>query len=267
MHASLRNSRWLVAIGVKSLHTVSSQGCTRGGPHDCELLGPVGIAVQIAITIVCALSMIAVWLLEPVRRPFFVWAFDMSKQVIAAGYGKAWNIAQSIVFAHFLRGHDDYQDQCVWYMMSITIDCLFLTFMCWGVHTYTRPIWYEKFQIEIGEYESYEDPGFGSDDSEQQPQVHHGRPSTLSEKVRLYVEQLFIWLGIITVCRLVISIILFFGQHQIYVLFADLFYALGLVTQTQKLIFSVLVWPFFADTFQIVVQDSFLKKNRAKDCD
>jgi len=255
MHASLRQSSALSIAEplLQGVHVLIR------GPHDCELLGAEGIAVQVAITLVCAFSMIAVWLLEPVRRPLFVWAFDMSKQVFAAGYGKMWNIAQSIIFAQFLRGHEEFQDQCVWYLMSITIDCLFLTFLCWGLTSLTRPILLNQFQIDIGDYESYEDSG---DESEMK---HILRSSTVGEKVYNYLEQLGIWIGIITVCRLVISVFLFFTQHQVYRSFASVFPMLGLETSTQKLIFSVLVWPFFADTFQIVVQDSFLKKNRAVD--
>lgn len=232
----------------------------------CELLGLFGLAVQLAITVVCAIALVAVWFMETPRRPFLSWAFDVSKQVVGAAYGKLWNIAQSIIFAQLLRGSSAYQDQCVWYLMMLVADCFFLTFLCWYACNYCRPILLGRYYIDIGDYDGPAAGGSrhsarlsGKGDLEASMDVH----SSFAVQARAYCVQLAIWIGIITACRLVLSVALFFLQHQLYGFYAGVFEALNLNSPEEKLLFSVLIFPAFSDTFQIVVQDRFLKKQKS----
>lgn len=230
------------------------------GPGGCDLIGPLGIAVQVAITVVCAVALVAVWGMESPRRPFVSWLFDISKQVVGAAYGKLWNIAQSILFVKFLADASAYNDQCVWYLMSISTDCLFLTFLCWGANSTMRPILLRRCNVDIGDYDASV-----VEDKDTCATSHCQESSLPSEshahnQIRAYLVQLGIWLMIISACRLLLSCMLFFMQHQLYEFYASVFRVLGLVTANQKLIFAVLVFPAAADTFQIVVQDRFLKK-------
>jgi hypothetical protein len=238
----------------------------RATANDCELLGTVGLAMQIAITVVCAIALISVWLCETPRRPFLTWFFDISKQVVGSAYGKLYNIAQSIVFAFLLRGHPSHTDECVWYLMSIATDCLFLTFLLWGANDFMRPILLQRFGIDIGKYES-EERKASHDLEEEQPNKEsqlnaQTTESTTSAKLRVWFVQLGVWLAIITVVRLFVSVILCFAQYELYKFYASVFVSLGLETSTQKLVFAVLIFPACADTFQIIVQDHFLKKKQ-----
>lgn len=225
---------------------------------DCNLLGRVGIAVQVAITVVCAIVFLCVWFFETPRRPFLIWLFDISKQVVGAAYGKLYNIAQSIVFASLLHGAHGHQDQCVWYLMSITMDCFFLTFLLWGANNFMRPILVEHCGIDIGDYdEPLEQTPTNADVEQLSPRSKEAR---WGGQVRMWLMQMGIWIAIITVVRLCLSALLFFIQHQVYEFHAGIFDMLGLESRTSKLVFAVLIYPIFADTFQIIVQDHFLKK-------
>jgi len=234
----------------------------------CNLLGPLGIAVQVAITIVCAVAFIAVWLMEPVRRPFLTWVFDIAKQVAGAAYGKMYNIAQSIVFAELLSMDSKQQDQCVWYFMSISVDCLFLTFLLWPISNYCRPILLKRYDIDIGAYDepvtlqtsttsNADCEGALDSNEESKPES----PELSQARVRTCLLQIGIWLGLITIARLFISTLLFFVQHELYAFCEGVFVTLGLESPAERLIFSVLLFPMFADVLQIVVQDHFLKKH------
>jgi Na+/melibiose symporter-like transporter len=231
---------------------------------DCNLLGRVGIAVQVGITIVCAVVFLAVWFCETPRRPFLTWLFDISKQVVGAAYGKLYNIAQSVIFAEWFRVSLDHQDQCVWYLMSISLDCFFLTFLLWGANSFMRPILLERFGIDIGEYDESIERRPSDTDSVDDKKSENVRELCPPGQVRQWLVQVGIWLSIITVVRLFMSTLLFFVQQRVYEFHADIFTALGLVSRTSKLIFAVLIYPIFADTFQIVVQDSFLKKHKSE---
>jgi len=266
--ACLASGRWTVygldTVTFTHVATALSEGPTTG--NDCDLLGTLGIAMQVAITVVCAVALICVWLCETPRRAFLTWVFDISKQVVGAAYGKLYNIAQSVIFASMLSSSLAHQDQCVWYLMSIAVDCLFLTFLLWGACAFTRPILLQRYGIDIGEYDEPLKRDADADkavacDLEDRA-CDKSRESCLPEQVQSYLVQLFIWLGIITAVRLCVSVLLFLIQFQLYEFFSGVFTVLGLVDPTSKLVFAVLVFPSCADTFQIVVQDRFLKKQK-----
>merc|ERR1719229_1843379 len=111
--------------------------------------------------------MVLLWLCEKRRRSLLTWLFDISKQIVANGYGKFWNISQSLVFARIRQepAADDYEDECTWYLMSITLDCLCLTFLCCGLQTALRPILLRHCGVDVGDYtgDDYAGDGSGSE--------------------------------------------------------------------------------------------------------
>lgn len=240
----------------------------------CNLLGPLGLFVQIAITGVCAAAMLAVWFMEVPRRPFTTWAFDVSKQVIGAAYGKVYNILQAEVFAHFLLRSPEQQDQCVWYLMGIATDCMLTTFLCWGANDALRPILLARCGIDIGDYDG-EVPIIitptrrtrlsGGSSSYCHGLLQTGCPAMApgpAGRVRQWILQLGIWLVLLTTVRLVVSSWLFTFQAQLYAFYAGIFQVLHLKGAASKTIFSVLVFPAFGDTLQILIQDRFLRKRQ-----
>ncbi|CAE8619919.1 unnamed protein product [Polarella glacialis] len=233
----------------------------------CELLGTLGIAVQGAITVVCASAMLAVWHLESPRRPFATWAFDVSKQVVGAAYGKCWNIVQAEVFARFLRASIADQDQCVWYLMGMASDCFVTTALCWWANSLMRPVLLAHWGIDIGNYGG-EVPvvlsatGMTSMRAQgrRKWQAAMPAPSWLQGGARKWLAQLGIWLLIITLMRLVVGLGLFVFQDSLYTFYSGVFSVLHITGVTGKTVFAVLVFPAFGDTLQIMVQDHFLKK-------
>jgi len=230
---------------------------------DCELLGPLGIIVQTAITGVCALALVAVWLMEFPRRRFVTWVFDTSKQVAGNAYGKVYNIVQAEVFARFLRNDSEHRDQCVWYLMGIATDCFLTTFLCYCASIFLRPVLLSRFGIDVGEYScEAQVPVISSPCHDTSPFVNKFSTLGLSSArpVRTWLLQVLIWLLIITAVRLVVSAFLFLTQESLYTVYASFFIILGLQYPAEKMIFAVLAFPAIGDTFQIVVQDRFLKK-------
>lgn len=259
----LDDPNWSIAWTWDSLSRICNSAYLHSSQanDDCNLLGRVGIAVQIAITVVCAVVFLCVWFFETPRRPFLTWLFDISKQVVGAAYGKLYNIAQSIVFASLLRISNDQNDQCVWYLMSITMDCFFLTFLLWGANNFMRPILLERCGIDIGDYDDPMDRTAANADVEESKENREACPPG---QVRMWLLQMGIWIALITVVRLFMSGLLFLIQHQVYKFHEGIFIMLGLHDRHSKLVFAVLIYPIFADTFQIVVQDNFLKKQQSQ---
>mmetsp|Transcript_72352 Transcript_72352/g.183040 ORF Transcript_72352/g.183040 Transcript_72352/m.183040 type:complete len:297 (-) Transcript_72352:14-904(-) len=240
----------------------------------CELLGALGLAVQVAITGICAAVLFGVWLAETPRRPFVTWALDVSKQVVGAAYGKCYNILQAEVFAKALHLASGREDQCVWYLMGITTDCLVTTFLCWGANSLARPILARRWGIDIGDYDG-EVPVLptptarkklsgssvcSTESSRSCGYIELAEPLCVPDRLRTWMTQLGIWLLIITAVRLLVSLGLFLSKDWLYIFYANVFNVLRLHTSTAKTIFAVLVFPAFGDTFQILIQDRFLKK-------
>lgn len=246
-----------------------------GADESCSLLGPLGLAVQAGITAVCAAAMLSVWWLEKPRRSFATWAFDISKQVVGAAYGKCYNLAQAELFARLLHVDPNHDDQCVWYLMGIATDCLVTTFLCWGANSLMRPILAERFDIDIGDYdgevrvlpaETTIDSRLDSKGSDYRrlPDVggllRTGNVFAVPGTLRPWLVQVCIWLGIITAVRLFVTSGLFFTQAFQYNLYAGVFTMLNLNCASLKVVFAVLIFPAAGDTLQIIVQDHFLKK-------
>jgi len=222
------------------------------GPGDCNLVGPLGIAMQGSITVVCAVVLVGVWWMETPRRSFLVWGFDISKQVVSAAYGKLYNILQAIVLANVLVRNVHREDQCVWYLMGIVTDCFITTFLCWILTRSLRPILLVHCGIDIGGYEA---------DEEHLPSgVPPPKVAALRNKYVMYVVQLLLWLLVVTCARLVVTAGFFFGQGFLYDFYKGVFTELGLTDPAAKMIFAVLIFPALGDAFQIIVQDCFLKR-------
>jgi len=227
---------------------------------DCNLLGPLGIAVQLAITVVCAVALIAVWLKETPRRAFLTWAFDISKQVVGSVHGKCWNIMQAKLLVH--SGSIDRADECVWYLMGNTTECFATTFLCWGANSFIRPILSSRCGIDIGSYESEQSSTTSAGET-----TENSRSPTpcVQGKVQMWLTQCGIWVLIITVVRMFVTFCLFESQNVLYDFFAGIFNLFHLESGSAKTIFAVLLWPAFSDVFQIVVQDRFLKYRAASE--
>ena len=66
--------------------------------EECELLGPVALTVQCVLGLLSMSSLLYKRMNEgPVKRPFKIWVFDVSKQVIGASFIHILNLVLSII--------------------------------------------------------------------------------------------------------------------------------------------------------------------------
>merc|ERR1712194_255729 len=164
-------------------------------------------------------------------------------------------------------GRNGRDDQCVWYLEGIVTDCFLTTFLCWGAMKVTRPVLLERCGVDVGNYDGeHEEPvptAVGHDGAGKSMELageSAHAPVLNVATFRTWFVQVAVWIGIITAVRLVITTYLFLTQNLMYKVFAGVFSILNLHSELQKMIFAVLVFPAFGDTFQIVVQDFFLKR-------
>ena len=91
----------------------------------CELFGFVGYIVQGILAIAALLTLIIKRCQEKPKRPWKVWWFDVSKQVIAALVLHIVNL----ILSSWLTNEEDISDECVWYFVTLFLDCTLGAFL------------------------------------------------------------------------------------------------------------------------------------------
>ena len=91
----------------------------------CELFGLVGYIVQGILAIAALLTLIIKRCQEKPKRPWKVWWFDVSKQVIAALVLHIVNL----ILSSWLTNDEDISDECVWYFVTLFLDCTLGAFL------------------------------------------------------------------------------------------------------------------------------------------
>ncbi|KAF9034972.1 hypothetical protein BDZ89DRAFT_495987 [Hymenopellis radicata] len=85
--------------------------------HSCQLLGPTALIVQGLMGILVILSLVYKRHRETVKRPWRIWLFDVSKQVIGQMFVHGFNVLVSDLVSQ----HSD-QNACVFYFFNILVD-------------------------------------------------------------------------------------------------------------------------------------------------
>ncbi|BFZ55213.1 hypothetical protein PYCC9005_002253 [Savitreella phatthalungensis] len=93
----------------------------------CELLGPFALLVQASLGFLAVLSLLYKRHIERPRRPFDVWAFDVSKQLIGAVVVHFVNIGMSSAVGLGAGGGrkgggGEGTSPCTWYFLNIIVD-------------------------------------------------------------------------------------------------------------------------------------------------
>ncbi|KAJ7129271.1 vacuolar membrane protein-domain-containing protein [Mycena epipterygia] len=107
-----------------SLNTSSSVAPTRvlgGSPdvdtHSCQLLGPIALTVQALMGVLVILSLVYKRHREKPMRPWRIWLFDVSKQVVGQLFVHLVNVLISDLVSHHSSNN-----ACVFYFLNILID-------------------------------------------------------------------------------------------------------------------------------------------------
>lgn len=82
------------------------------------MTGLLGILIQIALGILSFSVLIIKRFRENPQRPWKIWIFDTSKQLISQVIAHFINLTISIALAY----NDDSADECLWYFMTNILD-------------------------------------------------------------------------------------------------------------------------------------------------
>ncbi|KAI5893682.1 uncharacterized protein SCHCODRAFT_02622478 [Schizophyllum commune H4-8] len=85
--------------------------------HSCQLLGPTALVVQALMGVLVIASLLYKRYREKPRRPWRIWLFDVSKQVVGQMFVHGVNVLISGVVSHHTSNN-----ACVSYFLNILID-------------------------------------------------------------------------------------------------------------------------------------------------
>ncbi|KAF8806299.1 hypothetical protein BYT27DRAFT_7243086 [Phlegmacium glaucopus] len=121
--------------------------------HSCQLLGPTALFVQGLLGIFVLLSLVYKRHRETPKRPWRIWLFDVSKQVVGQMFVHTANLLVSGVGSHHTSGNP-----CVSYFLNILIDTTFGVALIYVIlHMLTR-LFTEGFNLKGFESGVYGNP-------------------------------------------------------------------------------------------------------------
>lgn len=142
------------------------------------MFGTFSVLIQLLLGVLAFSILIIKRFIEKPRRPWKIWWFDASKQIVSACVIHLLNLLLSAIFAN-----SESSDECVWYFLSVFMDCtlgVFLSYvLMWLVDGIVKTANWKLLQSGLY-FEQY----------------------TKNSKVRyrlkpkMYFAQLGIWLGV-----------------------------------------------------------------------
>ena len=208
----------------------------------CELLGPVGLIVQSCLGLIACGSLVVKRKYEHPKRPWEVWFFDVSKQLLGAAGVHLLNLAVSLLksrklmLVNKLDGEGDGDGEpgeCDWYFVSLLLDT-----------TVGVPILYVCLVIVYFICDLFQVQGINSGE--------YGNPPSFKR----YLKQLVIFMVAVTMMKAVIYVLLSF---PIFIMYADWILSWSDPFPNLQVILVVLVFPIMLNCFQYYIVDNIIK--------
>ncbi|KAF8076750.1 vacuolar membrane protein-domain-containing protein [Lyophyllum atratum] len=111
--------------------------------ESCELLGPTALVVQGVLGVLVILSLVYKRHREPRKRPWKIWLFDVSKQIVGQMFVHGVNVFLSGLISEFTSGN-----ACVFYFLHILLDTTLGVAFLYVIHHVLTHIFSEKLQLK-----------------------------------------------------------------------------------------------------------------------
>ncbi|KAJ2376120.1 hypothetical protein IW150_002169 [Coemansia sp. RSA 2607] len=202
----------------------------------CRLVGPFSIFVQVLVGTLGFSTLIIKRHFERPRRPWLVWGFDVSKQMIGGSLMHMCNLLVSALIGAEHAGDEDATNPCSWYVLNLTIDCTVgVLFMA----AYLKLYGIAADRLKITGLES----------------GHYGDPPSW----RRWLKQATLFC--ISMVSMKLTVILLITILPILVVIGD-----GILKPVQlldsprfQIVFVMAVWPLLLNIFESWVIDHFIK--------
>ncbi|KAJ2493817.1 hypothetical protein IWW37_000203 [Coemansia sp. RSA 2050] len=194
---------------------------------NCELVGPFSILVQVLVGTLGFSTLIIKRHFERPRRPWLVWGFDVSKQIIG---GTLMHMSNLLVSA--LSGSGEY-------VLNLTLDCTIGILFITG---YLKLFGYLAQRLNVKGLES----------------GHYGDPPSWKR----WIKQASIFCA--SMISMKLTVVLLITLFPVLVGLGDLILKPILMTHSPRfeIVFVMAIWPLSLNIFESWILDQFIKTKR-----
>lgn len=120
--------------------------------RSCQLLGPTALVVQALMGVLVILSLVYKRHREPQKRPWGIWLFDISKQIVGQMFVHGVNVLISNLGSHHNAGN-----ACTYYFLNVLVDTTLGVAIIYVVHHSLTNLLAKRLRLkgyESGQYGS-----------------------------------------------------------------------------------------------------------------
>ena len=213
---------------------------TDSSSEKCEMFGAFGVLIQTILGVLAFSILIVKRYVEKPRRPWKIWFYDVAKQVISSMFLHLFNLVLSAI----LSSDQENVDACVWYFVTIVLDCTLGAFLSYIFMWLTDGIAKSSDWtiLKTGLY--YEE---------------YTKNNKKCYKLvwKKYLSQLGVWLAITLICKLILL-----GMLKICKLFLvnlGTFFLSPFTNGKFRLIMVMIVFPVILNAVYFWTADNILK--------
>ena len=213
---------------------------TSSSESKCEMFGGFGFLIQAILGAAAFSILIVKRYVEKPRRPWKIWFYDVAKQIISSLVLHLFNLIISAV----LSDDENEADACVWYFVTVTLDCTLGAFLSYIFMWLVDGI-VSSSELEILKtglyYEEY----------------MKGNKKCYKLKWKKYGAQLGVWLVVTLIVKLILLIML--KICKLFLVNLGGFFLSPFSNAKLRLVMVMIIFPVILNALYFWVVDNILK--------
>ena len=206
----------------------------------CEMFGGFGFLIQAILGAAAFSILIVKRYIEKPRRPWKIWFYDVAKQIISSVVLHLFNLIISAI----LSSDEKDADACVWYFVTVTLDCTLGAFLSyifmWLMDGIANSSDWTILKTGLY-YEEYME----------------GNKKCYKLDWKKYGSQLGVWLGITLIVKIILLIML--KICKLFLVNLGTFFLSPFSNAKVRLVMVMIIFPVILNALYFWVVDNILK--------
>ncbi len=206
----------------------------------CDMFGGFGVLIQAILGAAAFSILIVKRYVEKPRRAWKIWFYDVAKQIISSVALHLFNLIISAI----LSSDEKDADACVWYFVTVVLDCTLGAFLSYIFMWLTDGIANSSDWtfLKTGLY--YEE-------------IKIGNKITYKLICKKYLSQLGVWLGITIIVKIILLIML--KICKLFLVNLGTFFLEPFSNAKVRLVMVMIIFPVILNALYFWVVDNILK--------
>ena len=213
---------------------------TSSSESKCEMFGGFGFLIQAILGAAAFSILIVKRYVEKPRRPWKIWFYDVAKQIISSLVLHLFNLIISAV----LSDDENDADACVWYFVTVTLDCTLGAFLSYIF------MWLVDGIVSSSELEILKTGLYYEEYME-------GNKKCYKLKWKKYGAQLGVWLVVTLIVKLILLIML--KICKLFLVNLGGFFLSPFSNAKLRLVMVMIIFPVILNALYFWVVDNILK--------